>query len=150
MSTVDIKNVQGKVIGQLNTEGLSPEEVAERLKAYIVVPKNMAQIVSEKMQQTFDFGNTLKKQFIDENVLLGISQRGLTSHVRKSMREVNDAIGSGSLKDAITEIIALEPAHLDEVVMSEARLLAFRNKIEAFLNVPQASSWNEVETWKGN
>ena len=93
------------------------------------------------------FGNTIKKDFVAENVMLGITQRGLTGHVRKMMREVKDAIDSGSLYDAITEIKLLNPADFDSVIITPARILVFRNKIETYLQVPLATSWDDDETW---
>lgn len=93
------------------------------------------------------FGLELENGFIIENVKLGITQLNLTNHVRKTLREVRDAISTGSLKDAITELRAINPAALDSTILTSARLLAFRNKIEAWLEVPLAQAWNDEETW---
>ncbi len=93
------------------------------------------------------FGNTVKKDFVAENVMLGITQRGLTGHVRKMLREVKDAMESGSLYDAITEIKSLNPDDFDNAIVTPARILVFRNKIETYLHVPLATSWDQSETW---
>jgi hypothetical protein len=146
MSILNIKNKDNVTVGTLNTTGMSQEAIARAMAAYI--PSQTAeQYISYKMDEAISFGNSLKKKFIDENVALGITQLGLTNHVRKVMREVNDAIGSGSLKDAVLEITLIDPSELDSTIMSSSRLLSFRNKIEAFLAVPLATTWNQAKTW---
>lgn len=93
------------------------------------------------------FGNKITRDFVAENVMLGITQRGLTKHVRTMFKEVKDAIQTGSLYDAISEIRALDPNDFDNVVITPARVLLFRNKIETYLGVPLAQQWDEEETW---
>lgn len=105
------------------------------------------EIIDGIINDALVFGNTIKKDFVAENVMLGITQRGLTGHVRKTMREVKDAIESGSLYDAITEIKMLNPSDFDNAILTPARILVFRNKIETYLHVPLATSWNDPETW---
>jgi hypothetical protein len=108
---------------------------------------SIKQIVRQKRQEAQDFGLSIYNTFIEENIALGITQRGLTSHVRKTLSEVSDAVLSGSLYDAIEEIIVLDQATLDPIVMSAPRLLGFRNKIEDFLQIPKATVWNQSKTW---
>lgn len=86
------------------------------------------------------FGQNLIDEFVAENVLLGITQVGLTSHVRKTMREVQDAVSSGSLYDAIVEIKSIPTEAKDPVFLSDARILKFINKIEAYLRIPLSTS----------
>jgi hypothetical protein len=93
------------------------------------------------------FGMKIENEFIVENVKLGITELGLTNHVRKALREVRDAISSGSLKDAITEIRNLNSNDFDAQILTPARLLSFRNKLEEWLEVPLAEAWNDPETW---
>ena len=87
------------------------------------------------------------KSFVRENIKLGITQRGLTGHVRKTLREVKDALETGSVYDAITEIKNLNHSDFDDTILTDSRILEFRNKIEIFLNVPVATVWNQKETW---
>lgn len=93
------------------------------------------------------FGSNLKFSFIIENVLLGITQLGLTNHVRKTLMQVDHAIQNGSLYDAIEEIAAIPPESLDAAILSESRILAFRNKLESHVGVPLATTWNQPKTW---
>lgn len=93
------------------------------------------------------FSVNVRNDFVAENVMLGITQRRLTGHVRKMMREVKDAMDSGSLYDAITEIKSLNINDFDSVIVTPARILLFRNKIEVYLKVPLAQNWNDPETW---
>jgi hypothetical protein len=146
MSILNIKNSANVVIGTINTAGMSQAAIDRAVSAYI--PSQTAeQYISLKMEEAIAFGSQIKKKFIDENVALGVTQLGLTNHVRKTMREVNDAIGSGSLKDAIIELAALDPASLDSTILSATRLLSFRNKIESYLAVPLAIAWDQDKTW---
>lgn len=105
------------------------------------------EIISKSILQAKNFGLEIENAFIVENVKLGITQLGLTNHVRKTLREVRDAIGTGSLKDAITEIKNLDSGAFDAVILTPARLLTFRNKLETYLEVPLAEAWNDEETW---
>lgn len=93
------------------------------------------------------FGSQLTKDFVTDNVMLGITQRGLTGHVRRMFREIKDCMDTGSLYDAVTEIKNLDPDGFDNVIVTPARVLAFRNKIETYLNVPLAQNWDDDETW---
>jgi hypothetical protein len=108
---------------------------------------SVAQIVRAKREESQAFGKAIFDQFIEENIALGITQLGLTSHVRKVCREVSDAVLSGSLYDAIEEISKLDPTVLDPIILSAPRLLYFRNKIENYLQVPNATTWNQSKTW---
>jgi hypothetical protein len=103
--------------------------------------------INALIDSAYAFSAKLMKDFVVENVMLGITQRGLTKHVRLTTREIKDALESGSLRDAIMEIRALDPADFDPVILTPARLLLFRNKIETWLGVPLADSWDAPETW---
>lgn len=87
------------------------------------------------------FGDTLMDEFIQENIKLGITQRGLTNHVRKTLREVKDALETGSLYDALNEIKNLDIKDFDSTILSEIRILEMKNKIEDFLNLPRTNNW---------
>lgn len=122
-------------------------DVLEDIITNHTISQSLKQIVKQKRAEAQDFGRLIYDQFIEENIALGITHLGLTSHIRKSCREISDAILSGSLYDAILEISLLDPQTLDEQIMTAARLLSFRNKIETFLQVPLATTWNQAKTW---
>jgi hypothetical protein len=95
------------------------------------------------VNSAIDFGNQVMREFIIENVSLGITQRGLTSHVRRVTSDLIQCLITGSLYDAITEVKMINPDDLDPLILSEERLLAFRNKIHTYLGIPAATTWNE-------
>jgi hypothetical protein len=103
--------------------------------------------VDTVIQNAIEFGKQLKRRFIAENVMMGITQLGLTNHVRKTLFQIDHAIATGSLKDAIEEIIDINPDSLDSVVLTAERVLKFRNEIELYLEVPLATQWNQAKTW---
>lgn len=103
--------------------------------------------VEDYMKRVKAFSDKLISDFATENVFLGISQRGLTNHVRTSLSEVTNALLTYSLKDAVEELIKVDPEALDDVVLTPARLLSFRNKIEDFIGVPRGTEWNGPKTW---
>lgn len=99
--------------------------------------------VQQVVRMAVDFGNQVIFDFTVENVLLGITQMGLTSHVRRVTTPIITALTTGSLYDAIAEVRLLNTDDFDSVILTPARLLTFRNKIEAYLGVPLAQTWNE-------
>lgn len=87
------------------------------------------------------FGQTLIDEFAAENILLGISSiPGMTNSVRKTMKEVTDALTTGSLKDAIYEARQIQAESKDPVFISDTRLLKFVNKIEEYLGLPASAA----------
>lgn len=151
METRNILDKDGTIIGELSLPlGTSETVWTEKLGDYIVQdpqPLTLEEIVSKKVDEAVDFGKKLVDEFLKENVLLGITQLGLTNHVRKTLREVKDAVDTGSLYDAISEIVVISLDDLDSNILTEERLLAFRNKIEIFLEIPLSEVWNQKETW---
>lgn len=105
------------------------------------------EIIDNKINEAIVFGKQIQEEFVKENVKLGITQLGLTNHVRKTLREVKGALDTGSVYDAVTEIKNIPPESLDNNILTAARLLLFRNKIEIFLEVPLATNWYDEETW---
>lgn len=103
--------------------------------------------VQDYMIRVKEFTSNLIENFAAENVFLGISQLGLTNHVRTSLSQVSGALMVYSLKDAIEELIKLDDSILDDRILTPARLLSFRNKIEDFLGVPRGTEWNGPKTW---
>jgi hypothetical protein len=105
------------------------------------------EIAAQIRRDAQEFGMRLMNQFIEENLLLGVTQLGLTNHVRKFLREIKDALETGSLYDAITEIRNLDRSGFDSVIITPARILLFRNEIETKLGKPLATTWDQEETW---
>jgi uncharacterized protein with gpF-like domain len=103
-------------------------------------PVRPSDIVKTIIENAMQFGNTLVVQFATENVLLGITQAGMTGPVRKIMAESIMALQTGSLYDAITELRAIPAESKDPVFITDARLLSAINKIELYLGIPLSES----------
>lgn len=101
-------------------------------------PKGLdfAKIVKEAME----FGQSIIQIVSAENIMLGITQAGMTGTVRKRSQEIVLALMTGSLYDAMAEARALPPESKDGVFISDARLLAMINKIEDYLKLPRSTS----------
>jgi hypothetical protein len=107
-------------------------------QAYVALaPKRAAEAA---IQNAMNYGQQVMKEFAGENVLLGITQDGMTGTVRKNMSEVILALTTGSLYDAIDEARAIPEIQKDVKYITNARLLAFINKIESYLGVPLSES----------
>lgn len=94
------------------------------------------QIVSDAQK----FGFNLIISFAAENILLGISQLGMTTSVRATTAGVVNALMTGSLYDAIAEAKAIPAENKDSVFVTDARLLTFINKIETYLGISLSES----------
>lgn len=81
------------------------------------------------------FGQGLVTEFAAENVILGITADNMTGAVLTKMQGVLVAVQSGSLYEAITRAKAIPAEDKDVKYITDARLLAFVNKIETFLGV---------------
>lgn len=84
------------------------------------------------------FGQGLIDKFAAENIAMGITQSGLTGHVRRTMIDVVSALFTGSLYDAIAEARAIPDNAKDSTFITNARLLEFINAIEDFLGAPRS------------
>lgn len=93
--------------------------------------------VKKIISDAMTFGNDLIRDFAAENVLMGITQDGMTGTVRRNLASVVSCLTTGSLYDAIHEIKAIPPEDKDSKYMSNARLTIFMNKIEDYLGVPR-------------
>lgn len=82
------------------------------------------------------FGTNLLDQFAAENVMLGITQDGLTGQVLDIMQPVMTALLAGSLDEAMNRIRAIDVEDKDEKYITDARLLEYINKIETYLELP--------------
>ena len=86
------------------------------------------------------FGAGLMTKYAAENVLLGITQAGMTSVVRTRMGSVISALQTGSLYDVIAEAKAIPADHKDGTFITDTRLLNFVNKVETFLGLTLSQS----------
>lgn len=92
------------------------------------------------LDEAIAFGMALQKEFTKQNMVLGITQDNMTGTVRKAMIEVLSALQTGSLYDAITEAKAIPAEAKDPKYITNARLLAFVNRIEEYLQIPLTQS----------
>lgn len=125
----DIGVVNKQKLDTLVTANQTVVQASEQIKAAV--------------NNAITFGNQIVVEFIVENVMLGITQLGLTSHVRKVTAPITSSLTTGSLYDAINEIVILNSVDFDSVIITPARILAFRNKIETYLKIPLATAWNQ-------
>lgn len=93
-----------------------------------------------KIEDAMNFGNKLMVEFTTENIVMGITQDGMTGTVRKRLQEVIMCLITGSLYDAIIELKAIPTEHKDPKYLTNARLLTFINKIETYLQIPLSTS----------
>jgi hypothetical protein len=82
------------------------------------------------------FGQLLIDDFAAENILLGITQSGMTNQIRKTLTEATLCLLTGSLYDAIHEAREIPEEEKDGVFINNARLLSFINRIESYLGLP--------------
>jgi len=90
-----------------------------------------------------NFGHNLCIKVAAQNIALGITQAGLTNHVRRVTLNVRDALMSGSLYDAIAELKLIDPIDFDPIFITPERVLSARNDIETYLGLPLATTWDE-------
>jgi len=102
---------------------------SDRTRQASDLQKHIALVISDSKE----FGEDLINEFTKENVLMGITASGQTNAVRKALQETWQAIQTGSLHDAIYEA---EQVTRTSPFLTEARLRAFINQIEAYLGEP--------------
>lgn len=117
------------------------EYVAPEPQKYRLVKKNgtdaaIAQAEAEKvLAAARKFGDDLVTKFGAENMILGITQDGMTKTVRQAMAEITNALITGSLYDAIDEIDAMPAESKDGKYITDERLQAYKTKIQEYLGV---------------
>lgn len=114
--------------------------------------QNTNEYVDRVVEATINECDKIKKRFIRENIILGISNRTfngveLTDHVLEVTERIMAAFATGSTKSAIRRIIELDSADFDGVILNETRILQMRNEIESFHGWPLATSYNQPPTW---
>lgn len=115
------------------------QDLINQIEAIIPPPTLTNQeIVQKIIADAMAFGANLISEFAAQNVMMGITQDGMTGTVRKNMSEVISALSTGSLYDAINEVRVLTQDKKDPKYITDVRLLQFINKIEDYLNIPRS------------
>lgn len=128
------------VIGQLDGQDLpNLAEIENLITKYLATSSPEANL-NKMIDLYFQKGQELISEFIKENLMLGITQAGKTSVVRKAMSEVFSALQTGALLDAIAELRAIPAESKDAVFITDARILGYINKIETFAGLPLSES----------
>lgn len=115
------------------------EYVAPQPEQYRLVKKNgtdaalSAAQVEKIVRAAIAFGNELIVEFSTENIMLGITQDGMTKQVRQNMSEVISALITGSLYDAIDEVDAIPESAKDGKYITDERLQQYKAKIQEYL-----------------
>lgn len=122
---VIVQEVEGEFV-------LVEDEALVAAKAQAALEAHITRVLDDAI----NFGQELIKEFTKENILMGITADGKTGAVRKTMSEAIVALQTGSLYDAIVEAKAVPEDKKDEKYITDERLLAFVNKIEAKLGLP--------------
>lgn len=94
----------------------------------------------QSVKSAIAFGQKILEEMSYENVMLGITQAGMTNQVRKRTAEVTSALATGSLYDAIFEARQIPAEDKDATFITDVRLLAFVNKIETYLGIELSTS----------
>lgn len=120
-------------ISDLTTE--EETTLAGLVTAHTATPSS-TEFVRQVIYNSIEFGVSLVIEFATENVLLGITQAGMTTTVRNNMIEVLSAIQTGSLYDARSVLLNLPEESKDSTFITNARIIQFVNKIETYLGLP--------------
>lgn len=116
--------------------GVIPEETLDMHLSMITAYKGTLEF---KIEDAMNFGSKIMVQFTTQNILMGITQDGMTSTVRKALSEVIICLNTGSLYDAISEVKALPASKKDAKYLTNARLTTFINQIEDYLQIPHTT-----------
>lgn len=114
--------------------------VADSVKATAKTTADTKAHIISVIEAAKKFGNEISNEFSAENVLLGISADNMTGTVLNALAGVLVACTAGSLKEAITRTKALPSESKDAKYVTDARLLAFVNKIETYLQIPLSTT----------
>lgn len=86
------------------------------------------------------FGAKCIREFAAENIVMGITQAGMSGVVLTILTGVMQALLAGSLYEAMSRIRAVDPINYDGTFLTASRCLQFVNKIEVYLGIPLSSS----------
>lgn len=96
------------------------------------VAATTSDFVSAAILRAADFGNSLIVEYAVSNVLSGYTLEQVKDIIAKTSK-VQVALKSGSLYVALDELSNIET---DETVITAAKILLFKNKIESYLGLP--------------
>lgn len=119
---------------------VTPNLTETQLDDYLSLITTYQNTLSYRIEDAMNFASKLMVQFTTENIIMGITQDGMTGHVRKTLSEVTMCLITGSLYDAIYEVKSIPAEKRDVKYLSDARLLIFINKIETYLGVTLSTS----------
>lgn len=111
---------------------------ADRITEYEAVKTQLA--VEQSLQAAMNFGTQCLREFSAQNVLLGITQSGMTGTILTILTGVMQALLAGSLYEAMARVRAVDPADYDGTYLNATRCLTFINKIETYLGLPLSES----------
>jgi hypothetical protein len=97
-------------------------------------------VVEAAIANAVAFGMHLTIKFAADNVMLGVTQAGMTTTVRTVMAPAIQCLQTGSLYDAIAQCRAVPGGSKDATFITDARLLAFINLVEDYLGIVRSTS----------
>lgn len=109
-------------------------------EAVLYTQKAALKAVKTQVANIAAFSQDLLNQFAAENIQMGITQDNKTEDVLDVMLPVMSALQGGAPTVAIKRAKAISESDYDAKYVTEARLLAYVNKIEAFLGLPLSNS----------
>jgi hypothetical protein len=112
------------------------EDAISAWNAWMDANSSMLFVKNTILSPAMQFGQNLIKEYASENIALGITQAGMAGTVRAVTADITGALNTGSLYDAIAAARAIPALSKDAVFVTDARLLIFINKIEAYLGLP--------------
>jgi hypothetical protein len=118
---------------------ISEQLPEEQLDWYLSQIATYQQTLAFRIEDAMNFGSKIMVEFTTENIIMGITQDGKTSSVRKTLSEVIICLSTGSLYDAIAEIKAIPADKKDIKYLTNERLTIFVNKIEDYLQIPRTT-----------
>lgn len=138
MSGIVINGVVCTTIEQVESEiaGLSEQQKNFIRNDFNGVSNTQSGSIKNIISSAVAFGMDLMIEFASENVMLGITQAGMTNAVRQRTAQIVNCLMTGSLYDAIVQARAIPAEDKDPTFLTDARLLAFVNKIETYLGIP--------------
>jgi hypothetical protein len=108
--------------------------LADVLAAYEAIKVQLS--VEKSIVDAMNFGTQCLREFSAQNVLLGITQAGMTGTVLTILQGVMQALLAGSLYEAMARVKAITPDQYDGTFLTAPRILNFLHKIEAYLGLP--------------
>jgi hypothetical protein len=138
----EMETISEELASEYESRGFTiatPEQYASIASALAVPNAQSMLLASIKvgvLAPAVAFGASLVNDFIAENVMMGITQDGMTATVLERMDAVLTALQTGSLYDSISKVRAIPQADYDTKYITSERLLIFINKVELYLGLP--------------